>query len=565
MEKENCFELLSGLLTSLWKFPRFCGSRWLTMGASSRGIVLAHATGFPSAFSYLRARGLLSDWDSCGADKLGPAELLVTVVLCLASYVFEALMSELLKDSRVCVQLQSLEALFQEEAAYLDNLSSGFWELLSAIVHTPPFCSATKSCKLLLVDESLCGEVARSSSAYETSSQLLSGHLDGTKLSLQLQFQVALLGVCFKKVFWRHEKTSVLCTTHHPVSQAVGHRASTRRDLLEATESKSEHIASDVVQSSNWSAVVFVRHVAEAKDRGASESHLKLHKLSARGVMKQHGEIWNTLAARKKSVYEERARHLRQQKTLEVEEELQAEASTLQALVERESGAGQAGTPSMSMCKLPDKDLEQIHTLLHSAATPQLHVRTLRTKAVECPAPLTHAEFAALHGRSSLRDLVQSSWSQQAARLMRARDLLQGKVLGVRSANNEFSWYMYGLAVLKPLTLTLVPLQQIDLGVSWSQLSLGAAFDEQSMCVTFAWTYEAGLLETSDVFEGTSEQDLYVLDDCFYKAPGIVVSFGGLTCLKQFLAGWVPRRDTELSDTPHEKPKKHASSSSGGG
>eukprot|EP00971_Amphidinium_carterae_P208351 4134060-Amphidinium_carterae.1 len=46
MANDNSIEVLSGALASLWKFPRFCGSRWLTMGASSRAVVLAHASGF---------------------------------------------------------------------------------------------------------------------------------------------------------------------------------------------------------------------------------------------------------------------------------------------------------------------------------------------------------------------------------------------------------------------------------------------------------------------------------------------------------------------------------------
>eukprot|EP00971_Amphidinium_carterae_P134920 2673479-Amphidinium_carterae.1 len=79
------------------------------------------------------------EWDSCGGEKLGSQELLVTVLLSLASYIPEALMSELLKDSRLCVQLQCLEVLFQEEVAYVDNLSSGLWELLAGLVRKPAF------------------------------------------------------------------------------------------------------------------------------------------------------------------------------------------------------------------------------------------------------------------------------------------------------------------------------------------------------------------------------------------------------------------------------------------
>eukprot|EP00971_Amphidinium_carterae_P305333 6067516-Amphidinium_carterae.1 len=75
MQKEGSFEVVSSLLASLWKFPRFCGSRWLTMGASARAVVLAHASGFQSAFVHLRSHGHLSDWDATGGDKIGAHEL----------------------------------------------------------------------------------------------------------------------------------------------------------------------------------------------------------------------------------------------------------------------------------------------------------------------------------------------------------------------------------------------------------------------------------------------------------------------------------------------------------
>eukprot|EP00971_Amphidinium_carterae_P313680 6234539-Amphidinium_carterae.2 len=89
--------------------------------------------------------------------------------------------------------------------------------------------------------------------------------------------------------------------------QAVAHWAvwaSTRRDGLEATESQREPIAPDVLRSSHWSPACLVGHVA--------------------------------LTAWKKAVVEG-AKQLRHQCTLEVEQQLQTEASTLHALVARDS------------------------------------------------------------------------------------------------------------------------------------------------------------------------------------------------------------------------------------
>eukprot|EP00971_Amphidinium_carterae_P209869 4162817-Amphidinium_carterae.1 len=74
-------------------------------------------SGLPVRFCVLAA---------AGREKLGAHELLVSIVLGVASYLPAALMADLLKDSR-CVQLQGLECVWQEEILHIEHLTSGFW------------------------------------------------------------------------------------------------------------------------------------------------------------------------------------------------------------------------------------------------------------------------------------------------------------------------------------------------------------------------------------------------------------------------------------------------------
>eukprot|EP00971_Amphidinium_carterae_P326821 6457843-Amphidinium_carterae.2 len=166
--------------------------------------------------------------------------------------------------------------------------------------------------------------------------------------------------------------------------------------------------------------------------------HLKLHRSSARGIMKQHGQVWSTMSARKKAQYEVRASHLRQQKMNEVESALDVEVTTLQTLLHRERATEEEGNPQMHACRLSDDDLQQLHTLFHSDALPKSQILALRKQSLVCPEPLTHAEFTSMLEHGHLSEPIAGVWGPVATQLMRAREILQGKVIGVY-ANGEFS------------------------------------------------------------------------------------------------------------------------------
>eukprot|EP00971_Amphidinium_carterae_P083188 1646248-Amphidinium_carterae.1 len=62
---------LSGVLVELWELASFSESRWLSFGTSARQMFVLLSSGYDDFLRYCRKKGLVSGWDSSGADQLG--------------------------------------------------------------------------------------------------------------------------------------------------------------------------------------------------------------------------------------------------------------------------------------------------------------------------------------------------------------------------------------------------------------------------------------------------------------------------------------------------------------
>ena len=138
MQNADAVTALSACLQSLWKFPNFCSSRWLTIGVSLRIYALGLSTGWPSIYALLRRRKNVSDYAGGYADKLGKAEANFAIVVGLVSWVPETLMSELLEDSRILRHYHQHKESIAEEVSYLEGLDASVWVNLSARTSLSP-------------------------------------------------------------------------------------------------------------------------------------------------------------------------------------------------------------------------------------------------------------------------------------------------------------------------------------------------------------------------------------------------------------------------------------------
>eukprot|EP00971_Amphidinium_carterae_P343169 6482777-Amphidinium_carterae.1 len=70
LRSSDGFDMLTGVLCQLWRFPSFTASRWATIGVACRTYLTAQCTGFQSMFRYLRSNGLFTDWEGSGGDRV---------------------------------------------------------------------------------------------------------------------------------------------------------------------------------------------------------------------------------------------------------------------------------------------------------------------------------------------------------------------------------------------------------------------------------------------------------------------------------------------------------------
>eukprot|EP00971_Amphidinium_carterae_P189766 3766683-Amphidinium_carterae.1 len=131
MSREASVSDLSYVLTLCWKFPQFCSSRWMTIGCSTRCLVLGVATGFGHMYKCLRKEALIGDYDGRAGDSLDGELCSLAVVLGISAYPAESLIGLLLHDGRVLQQMDELQDVLHEESLHVESLSPDAWTLLS--------------------------------------------------------------------------------------------------------------------------------------------------------------------------------------------------------------------------------------------------------------------------------------------------------------------------------------------------------------------------------------------------------------------------------------------------
>eukprot|EP00971_Amphidinium_carterae_P203428 4036932-Amphidinium_carterae.1 len=122
MRRDDSVDVLSVMLHSLWEFPAFSGSRWVTVGTSCRVTFCSLLAGFGSFFTYLRERGVISDYEGNGVARMTREVRVACLGLGLVSYVPETMMSILLHASRLLQQVQACEDSVAANLKFLEDL-----------------------------------------------------------------------------------------------------------------------------------------------------------------------------------------------------------------------------------------------------------------------------------------------------------------------------------------------------------------------------------------------------------------------------------------------------------
>eukprot|EP00971_Amphidinium_carterae_P117809 2333625-Amphidinium_carterae.1 len=131
VETEGFLEILTSTLLSMWRFSKFCASRWTTVGHSCRTVALGCATGFTECFDFLHARKFVSDYEASGAELLDDACKKFCLCIGLAAYLPETFLNHLMQDNRLIKTHSDVEASLSEELCFLEGIPRSVWQMMA--------------------------------------------------------------------------------------------------------------------------------------------------------------------------------------------------------------------------------------------------------------------------------------------------------------------------------------------------------------------------------------------------------------------------------------------------
>ena len=129
----NIVGQVSFVLLSVWRFKAFSDSRWVSVGCSCRALATSLLTGIDSFVASIRANPATSDFDIHGFDRLSEDVRHFVALAAMVSYPSDALLSELLEDSRLPRRLAALTQTVDSELDWLASVGSHVWGPLASM------------------------------------------------------------------------------------------------------------------------------------------------------------------------------------------------------------------------------------------------------------------------------------------------------------------------------------------------------------------------------------------------------------------------------------------------
>lgn len=137
-DSDTLVEQVSPAVLHLWRFRPWTDSGWITMGESSRTVLLAILTGIDSLIDRIRGNPRHSDYHIHGWSRVTPN---VRYFLCVASmccFVADSFLAEAMEDDRVASRLGRMEERVAEEVSFLAGLSGETWACIAEVAGSAP-------------------------------------------------------------------------------------------------------------------------------------------------------------------------------------------------------------------------------------------------------------------------------------------------------------------------------------------------------------------------------------------------------------------------------------------
>ena len=127
--------IITTCLKSAWKFVKFTESRFLTVGVSSRSIVVALLLGMDNFVAFIQADPTASKYYLNGFDRLKsePDRKVFIAEGALVSRVPEGVLAEVLKDPRVGLRHDEIWEVLCTDMKWLVDLPGFIWQAVASV------------------------------------------------------------------------------------------------------------------------------------------------------------------------------------------------------------------------------------------------------------------------------------------------------------------------------------------------------------------------------------------------------------------------------------------------
>ena len=548
---------------SVWKFDTFSTSRWVSVGSSCRSLTAALMLGLDSVVACIRSNPKNSDYYIGGYARLGAEARRFVVIAALASYVPDALLRELMEDSRVPLRMEHLKSSIAQEMSFLSQLGIHVWEALAPVTQSAPqslrsevlqaaqtssafvehrvFSAASRlPWKLCTgdIDQNLQELMASIEPREPTSQkvwQLL--HLGWNKLELRkaimLMADCPWATVCAEQ---QHGSASIIRKYHEHLgeeslmSRAFAH---TMRRLLPGMSVEEKQIARarqrlerlDRKRPDNLGGrQLYVRDLMSVAADWQKDGTRCVPGRVQHVIMKKHGDRWKGYPASTKLKYDARAALARSASRQQLEEETERARTDLCIMVSRLEASKEARPPlTLSACQLGEQEQAVLQCMWDDAAFTHRMVGELRAAAAKAPlAPSrdVQTEMRALAIYEGDDPPARPAWLSP---LCWHRAHMAGCALAVATAEGK-SFYLFLYATQSPLFACFSRLHVEELLMEPQEMNL-EVWDRLAV-QHWAWSFTVDYQATTtwDVLSHVGPGQLEVLPGLVHLGNSEVVS-----------------------------------------
>jgi len=603
---EGALEELSVAILSVWKYTAFAESRWATLGHCPRVVMGGVVLGFESMFAWLCDRGVLTEYEQHGVERLDAKGREFLCVLALSSSISDSMLLAVLADNRVAQQAEVLEHGVAEEVLYTDALPLSIWELLSSqlgstgaprlrdlcirsafisaaflkyrifdTANNYPWCLCKGDLEQNLRDLASASDVeepvARSFQTLVQSGESFAKVHQALQLLSQCSWSAAHTEKqhgSHAAVRKAHAELSLETLLHrgflHGAAQLLPERDHNQTSKTERCRKHLRKLLSARPQNIKGRQV-FLQHVM-SKLKDVNTEREDEQQLSRRFAMAKHGKHWSALSDEAKAGWEREALLARSSKEQSLSAQLEdAEARLDVAIAQNESSQHTDKTgPSMLMrtCRWNSGDLERLAETMNDRKG--LQASALNHVVVdEGPPPLSAELFQQAKHKTKLHlSPMRVEVTTMYKDVAKLRQHFENALFRVKIAGAPL-YYRFIFATLSPIRVFCLQVESDEIVMPDMHPSKYSEYITHTP--VHQWTFPSLKITCENFFASVpevSEIDVCMLT--FYSGSCKVASFGDYKPLEPIVAGLLHElsKHREVREPDGENKDKAASEES---